>query len=203
MLRIISVTTGICLAEADEVRRAMGSWEGQERVEAWWKPAARARGYAAADIARIWGVLAAFASFGFCKAHAAAFALPTYQSAWLKAHHPAAFVAGLLTHDPGMYPKRLILDDARNFGVRILGLDINASTEVYRVEWVGRGDWGDEAGGTGELGLRMSLADVKGISGEEVARIVAGAPYADLEDFWRRARVSLPVLERLLSLIHI
>ena len=61
---------------------------------------------------------AAFASFGFCKAHAAAFALPTYQSAWLKAHHPAAFLAGVLTHDPGMYPKRLILDDARQLGHR-------------------------------------------------------------------------------------
>ena len=77
---------------------------------------------------------AAFGSFGFCKAHAAAFALPTYQSAWLKAHHPAAFLAGVLTHDPGMYPKRLILDDARNFGIRVLGLDVNASAEAYRVE---------------------------------------------------------------------
>ncbi|MCA0435201.1 MAG: DNA polymerase III subunit alpha [Actinobacteria bacterium] len=187
VLRIIAVTTGISLAEADEVRRAMGSRDGQDRVEAWWKPAARGRGYLAADIDRIWAVLAAFASFGFCKAHAAAFALPTYQSAWLKAHHPAAFVAGLLTHDPGMYPKRLILDDARNGGVPILGLDVNASSQDYRVER-------DE---TGRLGIRVALADVKGISSEEVARIVAGAPYGDLEDFWRRARVSLPVLERL------
>ena len=78
---------------------------------------------------QVWTVLAAFGSFGFCKAHAAAFALPTYQSAWLKAHHPAAFLAGVLTHDPGMYPKRLILDDARNFGIRVLGLDVNASTD--------------------------------------------------------------------------
>ena len=81
-------------------------------------------------------MLAAFGSFGFCKAHAAAFALPTYQSAWLKTHHPAAFLAGVLTHDPGMYPKRLILDDARNFGIRVLGLDVNASTDTYRVERV-------------------------------------------------------------------
>ena len=70
-------------------------------------------------------MLKAFASFGFCKAHAAAFALPTYQSAWLKAHHPAAFLAGVLTHDPGMYPKRLILDDARQFGIAVLPLDVN------------------------------------------------------------------------------
>ena len=77
------------LAEADEVRRALGSPAGQDEVEKWWRPAALARGYDPDDVDRIWGVLKAFASFGFCKAHAAAFALPTYQSAWLKTHHPA------------------------------------------------------------------------------------------------------------------
>ena len=87
-------------------------------------------------VERVWEVLKAFASFGFCKAHAAAFALPTYQSAWLKAHHPAAFLAGVLTHDPGMYPKRLILDDARQFGIAVLPLDVNASDDAYRVERV-------------------------------------------------------------------
>ena len=84
-------------------------------------------------------MLEAFASFGFCKAHAAAFALPTYQSAWLKTHWPAHFLAGVLTHDPGMYPKRLILDDARQFGIAVLGLDVNASGKEYVVEQVGRG----------------------------------------------------------------
>ena len=86
---------------------------------------------AAAVVEQIWKVLAAFASFGFCKAHAAAFALPTYQSAWLKAHYPAHFLSGVLTHDPGMYPKRLILDDARQFGIAVLGLDVNASEKTF------------------------------------------------------------------------
>ncbi|GAB49472.1 DNA polymerase III subunit alpha [Mobilicoccus pelagius] len=187
VLRILVTTSGISLAEADEVRRALGTHEGREEVETWWREAAAARGYSPADRDRIWKVLAAFASFGFCKAHAAAFALPTYQSAWLKAHHPAAFLAGVLTHDPGMYPKRLILDDARTHGIPILGLDVNASGDTYRVE---RGE--DEV-----LGIRVSLADVKGISDDEVARIVAGRPYAGLEDLARRARPSRPVLERL------
>jgi len=187
VLRILATTTGISLAEADEVRRALGTHEGREEVQAWWYEAAAARGYAPADRDRIFEVLAAFASFGFCKAHAAAFALPTYQSAWLKTHHPAAFIAGVLTHDPGMYPKRLILDDARTHGIPILGLDVNASDEVYRVERCE----------DGTLGIRVSLADVKGISADEVARIVAGRPYAGLEDLARRARPSRPVLERL------
>ena len=204
VLMIVAETTGVSLAQADEVRRALGTPRGQLEIEAWWRPAATARGYAPADVDRIWEVLKAFASFGFCKAHAAAFALPTYHSAWLKTHHTAAFLAGVLTHDPGMYPKRLILDDARSLGIAVLGLDVNVSTGSYRIE---RLDGGDGDGGFVRLhpdlpdasnyGIRLSLADVRGINEAEVARIVAGAPYAGLADFWHRAHVSRPIAERL------
>jgi len=166
VLEIIATFTGVTLAEADEARRAMGSPDGQLEVEVWLRPRAFARGYDVPTVDKVWEVLKAFASFGFCKAHAAAFALPTYQSAWLKAHHPAAFLAGVLTHDPGMYPKRLILDDARQFGIEVLPLDVNRSEATYRVERV-------EAG----YGIRLALAEVKGISEAEVARVVAGRPY--------------------------
>ncbi|MGN6689272.1 MAG: DNA polymerase III subunit alpha, partial [Actinomycetales bacterium] len=214
VLQIIDTLTGCGLAFADEVRRALGDPVAKEDVRLWFPARAYERGYDEQTVSRAWEVLEAFASFGFCKAHAAAFALPTYQSAWLKAHHPAAFLAGVLTHDPGMYPKRLILDDARNFGIAVLGLDVNRSDSCYRVERVGitdepppailgevprqRPDWmpaslPDARG----YGIRLSLADVKGISDAEVARIVAGRPYATLSDFWHRARVSRPVVERL------
>ncbi len=205
VLLIVAETTGVSLAQADEVRRSMGTPTGQEEVEAWWRPAAAARGYSPQERDRIWEVLRSFASFGFCKAHAAAFALPTFHSAWLKTHHPAAFLAGVLTHDPGMYPKRLLLDDARSFGIPVLGLDVNASGDTYRIEPVLDGAVED----AGEppvpgwsrdpqpYGIRLSLADVKGISAAEVARIVAGQPYSDLGDFWTRARASRPVTERL------
>lgn len=200
VLLIVAETTGVSLAQADEVRRSMGTPAGQEEVEAWWRPAAAARGYCASDRDRIWEVLRSFASFGFCKAHAAAFALPTYHSAWLKTHHPAAFLAGVLTHDPGMYPKRLLLDDARSFGIPVLGLDVNASGDTYRVEPVLDTLAGEAPGWRRDpqpYGIRLSLADVKGISEAEVARILAGQPYSDLGDFWTRARVSRPVAERL------
>ncbi|GAA4715749.1 DNA polymerase III subunit alpha [Pedococcus ginsenosidimutans] len=218
VLMIVAETTGVSLAQADEVRRALGTPRGQLEIEAWWRPAARARGYAPADVDRIWEVLKAFASFGFCKAHAAAFALPTYHSAWLKTHHPAAFLAGVLTHDPGMYPKRLILDDARSLGIAVLGLDVNASTGDYRIErlegattlatppaapdslesyWAPRPPAHPDLPDASGYGIRLSLADVKGISDAEVARVVAGQPYAGLADFWHRAHVSRPVAERL------
>ena len=137
VLQIVAQLTGCSLAEADEVRRALGDPDGQPAAQAWFLPKALEAGYPGEVVDAAWEVLVAFGSFGFCKAHAAAFALPTYQSAWLKAHHPAAFLAGVLTHDPGMYPKRLILDDARQFGIAILGLDVNASDAEYRVERVG------------------------------------------------------------------
>ncbi|MGY1822287.1 DNA polymerase III subunit alpha [Geodermatophilus sp. SYSU D00079] len=209
VLQVVARMTGCTLAEADEVRRALGERDAHPEVRAWFVPRALATGYPPEVAEQVWEVLVAFGSFGFCKAHAAAFALPTYQSAWLKAHHPAAFLAGVLTHDPGMYPKRLILDDARNFGVRVLGLDVNASTGSYRVE---RLDGVDEDTGPSwrrpewmpasmadpsRYGIRLSLADVKGISDDEVARVVAGQPYRSLTDFWHRASVSRPVVERL------
>jgi error-prone DNA polymerase len=204
VLMIVAETTGVSLAQADEVRRALGTPKGQLEIEAWWRPAATARGYAPADVDRIWEVLKAFASFGFCKAHAAAFALPTYHSAWLKTHHAAAFLAGVLTHDPGMYPKRLILDDARSLGIAVLGLDVNVSTGSYRIERLGGSDANDEFApvhpdlpDASDYGIRLSLSDVRGINEAEVARIVAGQPYAGLPDFWHRAYVSRPIAERL------
>jgi len=196
VLRIVATMTGCSLAEADETRRTLGSVDGQDDVRAWFYPAALKRGYDLPTVERVWDVLRAFASFGFCKAHAAAFALPTYQSAWLKAHHPAAFYAGILTHDPGMYPKRLILDDARNRGIAVLGLDINVSTDVYRVEPVPAGGGAD--GTDGREGIRVPLTDVRGISEGEVAGIIAGQPYASLSDAWQRSGMSRPTAEHII-----
>jgi error-prone DNA polymerase len=219
VLEIVATMTGCTLAEADEVRRTLGSPEGQDEVRVWFVPTALGRGYPLPVVEQVWDVLKAFGSFGFCKAHAAAFAVPTYQSAWLKAHHPAAFLAGVLTHDPGMYPKRLILDDARQLGIAVLPLDVNRSDPEYRVERVSRFDEPppavlDQVAGEPErpprqrppdlrlpdgrgYGIRIGLAEVKGISDAEVARIVAGRPYASLSDLWHRAAPSRPVAERL------
>jgi error-prone DNA polymerase len=187
VLRIFSIFSGCSLAEADESRRAMGSPQGQNDVRVWFYPAALARGYDIDHIDRVWEILRSFASFGFCKAHAAAFALPTYQSAWLKTHHPEAFYCGLLTHDPGMYPKRLILDDARNFGVTILGLDVNESNHVFHLEQLP----------DLSFGIRVSFTDLKEISEAEIERLITGQPFSSLSDLWLRARPSRPVAENL------
>jgi len=183
VLRVIGAMTGCGLSEAERRRRQLSDESAREDVRTWFGGAARARGYDHAIVARVWEVLEAFGAFGFCKAHAAAFAIPTYQSAWLKRHYPAAFYAGVLTHDPGMYPKRVITGDARLAGIRLLPVDVNASASDWQVE--------------PPESLRVGLREVKGISDAEVTRIIVGRPYASLRDFWRRARVSRPVAERL------
>ncbi|MGW2594365.1 DNA polymerase III subunit alpha [Streptomyces sp. NPDC001515] len=192
IIEMVHLMTGCGRDEADRVRRGLSDPESQGRIRVWFARHAAARKYSAEVIARAWEIIEAFGSYGFCKAHAVAFAVPTYQSAWLKAHHPAAFYAGLLTHDPGMYPKRLLLADARRRGVPVLPLDVNRSAATHRIELVS-----DEGGGEGRWGLRLALSDVHGISAAEVARIEAGQPYTSLLDFWQRARPGRPAAERL------
>ncbi len=192
VIDIVSVMTGCGRGEADRVRRGLSDPESQGRIKVWFAQHAADRGYDAETIQRTWEIVEAFGSYGFCKAHAVAFAVPTYQSAWLKAHHPAAFYAGLLTHDPGMYPKRLLLADARRRG---------AGTAVGRQQ-VGvahRIELMSESGEPGPKvwGLRLALSDVHGISEAEAERIAEGQPYSSLLDFWERARPSRPLAGRL------
>jgi error-prone DNA polymerase len=193
VLRILHECMGVTLAEADEIRRRMekntDSIEAafRQRTAANRDPHTGERVYTDADIDRIWQVLRGFGSFGFCKAHGAAFALPTYQSAWLKAHYPAEFLAGLLTHDPGMYPRRLLLAEARRMGIEILSLDINRSDDSYRVERLPNG----------ARGIRLSLRDVQGISEAELERILTAQPFVSLTDFFERARPNRTLFQRL------
>ncbi|MFH9662791.1 DNA polymerase III subunit alpha [Streptomyces sp. NPDC017248] len=189
VIDIVATLTGCGRGEADRVRRGLSDPESQGRIRVWFAQRAALRGYDAETIRRTWEIVEAFGSYGFCKAHAVAFAVPTYQSAWLKAHHPAAFYAGLLTHDPGMYPKRLLLADARRRGVPVLPLDVNVSGAAHRIELVSESPevWG----------LRLALRDVHGISEAEARRIEDGQPYASLLDFWERARPSRPLAGRL------
>lgn len=188
VIRILSKMTGCDRGRADEVRRVLKDEEERGRARIWFREAASARGYAPEVVERTWEIVESFGSYGFCKAHAVAFAVPTYQSAWLKAHRPAAFYAGLLEHDPGMYPKRLLLADARRRGVPVLPLDVNRSSVSYRIELESE---------SGVWGLRLALCEVQGISEADAARIEAGQPYDSLADLWRRARPSRPVAERL------
>lgn len=192
VLRILRDTMDISLTEADEIRRRMA--RDVDAIEADFRTRTAARMdsqnqpiFTAEDINRIWNGLKGFGSFGFCKAHGAAFALPTYQSAWLKTHYPVEFLAGIFEHDPGMYPRRLLMSEARRMGIDLLPVDINASTDHYRVERIT----------AEEKAIRLSLKDIKGISEPEITRIMTGQPFESITDFYHRATPSRPLMGRL------
>jgi error-prone DNA polymerase len=139
VMGVVAALTGCDLAYADLVRRQLSDERKLPALRGWVLARARDRGLTVEEAQRTWDQVASFASFGFCKAHAAAFAVPTYRSAFLKAHVFPEFAAGLLTHDPGMYPRRMILDECRLFGVAVLPPDVNRSVGPYTVEVVDRG----------------------------------------------------------------
>ncbi|MFF0445770.1 DNA polymerase III subunit alpha [Streptomyces sp. NPDC004609] len=205
VIRIIETMTGCDLGQADEARRALSDRDRQGRLRAWFADRARQRGYSAEVVREVWAVLEGFGAYGFCKGHGAAFALPTYQSAWLKRHRAAAFYAGLLTHDPGMYHKRVFVADARRRGVPLLLPDVNHAHSDSRIESVrthpAPGNVPTSGKGSEPMsekwGVRIGLAHIRGISAAETGRIITGQPYVSLQDFWQRARPSRPTADRL------
>ncbi|MFE3016723.1 DNA polymerase III subunit alpha [Streptomyces sp. NPDC059256] len=187
IIEIFHRFTGCDRAFGDLARRALGTPGRLPRVRDWFHREASARGYSSDVLTAVWKTIEGFGAYGFARAHAVAFAVPALQSAWLKAHYPAALYAGLLEHDPGMWPKRVIVADARRHGIAVLPVDINHSGADHTVERAPDGTWG----------VRLSLSEVRGISGDEITRIAAARPYGSLSDFWQRARPSRPTAERL------
>jgi len=118
-------------AEADYLRRAMGSKRGVakfERMKAKLFAGMKANGLTDEQAASIYAQIEAFADFGFAESHSISFALLVYASAWLKLHYPAAFLAGLLHSQPmGFYSPRTLTEDARRHGVEVLPPDVQRS----------------------------------------------------------------------------
>ncbi len=182
-LRIVNQFAGLPYAEADAFRRAMTKDRKSDKMQSLKQQfiqGAIEKGYTRELAERVFRMVAAFASFGFCKAHAASFAHITYQSAFLKAHHPQAFYLGLLNAGQvGSYPPRVILNEARRRGIPVYQPDVNESGLDYKAE--------------GE-GIRAPFAVVNGVGPAMSRRIVADrerrGPFISREDFL--ARLSPP-----------
>jgi error-prone DNA polymerase len=130
-MRLAIVGAGFNAAEADRLRRAMAAWKrrgGLEQFRDKFINGMLANGYSLAFAQQCFHQLHGFSEYGFPESHAASFALLVYVSAWLKRHHPAAFAAALLNSQPmGFYAPAQIIGDARNHGVEVRPMDINAS----------------------------------------------------------------------------
>jgi error-prone DNA polymerase len=189
VLRVAHDLAGMSYAEADGFRRAMTHDRTEEEMEKMRDSfiSCSAEHGVGKDIAEeVFEQLASFAAYGFCKAHAVAYAVLAYQTLWLKCHYPAEFFTAVLSNQPmGYYPSRVLVADARRFGVEILPLDVNKSFDCYTVE---------------DGSIRVSLKQLKGMSEEEVESILSErvkGDFTSLRDFALRTKVSRPILESL------
>ena len=138
MMQIAIDCAGFSPTEADKLRQAMSSKRAPERIEELRKRLLD--GMAERDIPPavaedIYIKILAFSSYGFPESHAISFAYLVYASAWLKRYYPAAFTAALLRNQPmGFYSPASLISDARRHGVRVRGVDINASAVLATLE---------------------------------------------------------------------
>jgi error-prone DNA polymerase len=142
VMRVAIEVAGFSPAESDGFRRAMGTWRSTREMEKLHRRfvhgCLRQPGMDEPTAEELFRQVAAFASFGFAKSHAAAFARTAYESAFLKLFYPAQFLAGLVNAQPmGFYPVEVLVNDAKRHGVAVLPVDLNASAYVTTTEWVG------------------------------------------------------------------
>jgi error-prone DNA polymerase len=138
-MRIAMTAAGFTGSEADELRRAMGHKRSRERMavlqERFLAGLVR-HGIPRAAGNRIWAQLSAFADYGFPESHAASFARLAWASAWLKRHHPQAFLCALLNAQPmGFYPPAVLVSDAQRHGVLVLPVDVLQSGWESTLQW--------------------------------------------------------------------
>ncbi len=143
VMRIAIEVGGFTAAESDGFRRAMGTWRSNKEMEKLHKQfhdgCMRQPGMTEEVAEELYRQVAAFASFGFAKSHAAAFARTAYESSFLKLFYPAQFLVGLINAQPmGFYPVEVLVNDTKRHGVAVLPVDINASVYKTTTEWVGR-----------------------------------------------------------------
>ena len=131
VIRLAMVAAGFSGGEADQLRRAITNWGKNSKLLTFEKKLTKGmieRGYNEDFARRLFEQIKGFGGYGFPESHSASFALLAYVSAWLKRHHPAAFVAGLLNSQPmGFYSPSQLIQDAKRHGVNVLPIDVNQS----------------------------------------------------------------------------
>jgi error-prone DNA polymerase len=145
VMKIAIDVAGFTAAESDGFRRAMGTWRSSREMEKLHEKfvdgCITGNGLTSEQAEELFRRVAAFASFGFNKSHAAAFARTAYESSFLKLFYPAQFVCGLINAQPmGFYPVEVLTNDAKRHGVAVLPVDVNRSRYRTTSEWVGMPD---------------------------------------------------------------
>jgi error-prone DNA polymerase len=199
LLRIAMTAAGFSGGEAEELRRAMGfkrSAERMARIESRLRAGMAERGIDGPTQDLIVRQIGSFARYGFPESHSASFALIAWASAYLKAHHPAAFLVGLLEAQPmGFYSPATLVKDAQRHGVEVRPVDVAASRWASTLE--------PSAQGGGGPAVRLGLRCVAGLRRDAAEALVAererGA-FASLADLTRRVALRADELETLAEL---
>jgi DNA polymerase-3 subunit alpha len=213
VMQIAQKLAGYTLGGADLLRRAMGKKKPEEmaKQKSVFVAGALKNGVAQAEAERIFGLLEYFAGYGFNKSHSAAYALITYQTAWLKAHYPVELLCAILTSDKDRIDKVVrTIADARAMGVTVLPPDVNESDTDFKVVYthpVGdrplrRADRIRDALGPQ---IRFGLGAVRGLGGtalEAIFEARQSGPFRDMFDLAARVdakRVNKAVFEALVQ----
>jgi error-prone DNA polymerase len=190
VLKVARDLAGFTPGEAELLRRALSHKRAEQRITSFrerFLDGAEEQGVDAEEAEHVFKQLLAFGGYSFPKSHAAAFAVLTYQTAWLRHYHPLAFFAALLRHQPmGFYPAHVIVSEARRAGVEIRPVDVEASDLQATAE--------------GQA-LRLGLAVVTGLGetgGQSVVEARRFGPFRSLADFCRRTKLGRRAIEALI-----
>jgi len=181
---------GFSHSEADALRKVMSKKDREHELRDFQErffAGAKSRGILANQVAAIWEMMMSFSGYSFCKPHSASYARVSFQAAYLKVHHPAEFMAAVISNRGGFYSTFAYVSEARRMGLRILPPDINAS----EIRWTGRNN-----------AIRVGLLTIKGLAAETQQRLVDGRRqglYRSLRDVLDRAQ---PAEDEARALIH-
>jgi error-prone DNA polymerase len=208
-MRLAVVAAGFTPGEADQLRRAMAAWRRPgviDQFRAKLLAGMQANGLPEEFAQRVYQQIQGFGEYGFPESHAASFALLVYASAWLKHYYPAAFCAAMINSQPlGFYAPAQLVRDAREHGVEVRGVDVNASGWDCSLEQ-GAGGRGQgvkreaRAGASPPPCLRLGLRMINGLRetfGQTIEQARAAAPFTSIDDFARRTGLGQAVIKRL------
>ena len=186
---IAATLAGLSLERGDRLRKAIKKIKNDDdlaRVTRHFLECALANGVPVETAKTMWVQMSKFNEYSFCRAHAAGYGLVAYQSAYLKAHHPAAYMTAALNNVQGLYPRRVHLWEAKRMGVDVLPPCVNRSDVEFTYD-----------SGAIRVGLNM----IKGLSQatmEAICRKRGQSPFLTLRDFMTRVRAGLSEVEGLI-----
>jgi DNA polymerase III alpha subunit len=200
VIKVAHEIAGMSLGEADSLRKCMSKkrdWEDINTYRERFLKGAEKNGVRLSVGLEIWRQIESFAGYAFCKAHSASFAIVSYQTAYLKAHYPAEFMAAVLSNRGGFYDTCAYVEEARRMGLRILLPDINRSEEAFTATFY------PDAGKTGTKksnAIRVGLAQVKGLTHHALCSILESREeaFTSLDNFLSRVKITGHEVETLI-----